>query len=142
MLQERPLESLPKPFKVGSHYQLKWQEKNSGHWAEAYSPYSFLPQVGEMDVSIAAGPNLNFFLHQSGKTLSPLGDVVDFNTDSNLLFDKINLGVLVKSIFGLKLNKNTRLTICTDYRTNLVGLNKNLNSFNFTSSIIKKAVFL
>ena len=41
-----------KSFKVGSHYQLKWLDKNSSEWRESYSPYSFLPQTGEMDIHL------------------------------------------------------------------------------------------
>ena len=37
---------------VGSHYSLKWQEKGSEQWVEVKSPYSFLPQVGELDLHL------------------------------------------------------------------------------------------
>ncbi len=37
---------------IGSHYSLKWQEKGSDHWVEVQSPYSFLPQVGELDLHL------------------------------------------------------------------------------------------
>ena len=43
---------LPKSYKIGTHYQLKWQEKGSDASVEVYSPYSFLPQVGEMDIHL------------------------------------------------------------------------------------------
>ena len=37
---------------IGSHYSVKWQEKGSDQWVEAQSPYSFLPQVGELDLHL------------------------------------------------------------------------------------------
>ena len=37
---------------VGSHYSLKWQEKGSQQWVDVTSPYSFLPQVGELDLHL------------------------------------------------------------------------------------------
>ena len=43
---------LDKSHKVGSHYQLKWLDKHSLEWQEQYSPYSFLPQTGEMDIHL------------------------------------------------------------------------------------------
>jgi len=43
---------LDKEHVVGSHYSLKWLEKGSEEWVEVKSPYSFLPQVGELDLHL------------------------------------------------------------------------------------------
>lgn len=43
---------LSKSHKIGSHYTIKWQEKGSEQWVEVVSPYSFLPQVGELDLHL------------------------------------------------------------------------------------------
>jgi len=43
---------LDKRHVIGSHYSLKWQEKRNSDWFEATSPYSFLPQVGELDLHL------------------------------------------------------------------------------------------
>ena len=44
--------TLEKAYTIGSHYQLKSLEKSSLKWRESYSPYSFLPQTGEMDIHL------------------------------------------------------------------------------------------
>ena len=44
--------TLSDSYKIGSHYSLKWQEKGSEEWLEVKSPYSFLPQVGELDLHL------------------------------------------------------------------------------------------
>ena len=33
-----------------NHYTLKWQQKNNIEWHETISPYSFQPQIGELDL--------------------------------------------------------------------------------------------
>lgn len=43
---------LKKADTIGDHYTLRWQEKGSEEWHESHSPYSFLPQVGELDVHL------------------------------------------------------------------------------------------
>lgn len=43
---------LSKTHTIGSHYSLKWQEKGSKEWIEVKSPYSFLPQVGALDLHL------------------------------------------------------------------------------------------
>lgn len=43
---------LKETYPIGSHYSLKWQEKGSEQWIEVKSPYSFLPQVGELDLHL------------------------------------------------------------------------------------------
>ncbi|MGB1310381.1 MAG: GlgB N-terminal domain-containing protein, partial [Leucothrix sp.] len=37
---------------IGSHYSLKWQDKDSEQWIDVTSPYSFLPQLGELDLHL------------------------------------------------------------------------------------------
>ena len=44
--------TLSDTHEVGSHYSIKWQEKGSGQWIEVVSPYSFLPQIGELDLHL------------------------------------------------------------------------------------------
>jgi len=43
-LERREIELLPR------HYTLEWVEKGSGETCEAVSPYTFLPQVGDLDL--------------------------------------------------------------------------------------------
>ncbi len=35
-----------------THYRLRWQVKGTGEWQEQICPYSFSPQLGEMDVHL------------------------------------------------------------------------------------------
>ena len=44
--------TLSDSFDIGHHYSIKWQEKGSKEWLEVKSPYSFLPQVGELDLHL------------------------------------------------------------------------------------------
>ncbi|HIE53977.1 MAG TPA: 1,4-alpha-glucan branching enzyme, partial [Chromatiaceae bacterium] len=32
------------------HYRLRWQEKHDGSWHSTVSPYSFDPQIGDLDL--------------------------------------------------------------------------------------------
>ncbi len=46
--------SLDKEIDLAPHYQLIWQEQGSGQTHTTISPYSFTPQVGELDLHLFA----------------------------------------------------------------------------------------
>ena len=44
----------PKGATLETHPVLRWQDKQSGAWHTLQSPYSFAPQLGEMDIYLCA----------------------------------------------------------------------------------------
>ncbi|HRJ54476.1 MAG TPA: 1,4-alpha-glucan branching protein GlgB [Candidatus Thiothrix moscowensis] len=43
---------LPSPTTPATHPPLVWQDKQSGNWHDAICPYTFAPQVGELDLHL------------------------------------------------------------------------------------------
>ena len=42
--------TLPPAVAVDAHPRLRWQDKGAGDWHDTVCPYSFAPQLGEMDI--------------------------------------------------------------------------------------------
>ena len=51
---------------IENHYTLKWQQKGSDQWHETISPYSFPPQIGEMDLHLFGEGNHHHAYHFLG----------------------------------------------------------------------------
>lgn len=43
---------LPSLTTPASHPSLRWQDKQAGHWHDAICPYTFAPQLGELDLHL------------------------------------------------------------------------------------------
>lgn len=43
---------LPSLTTPASHPALRWQDKQAGHWHDAICPYTFAPQIGELDLHL------------------------------------------------------------------------------------------
>jgi len=48
---------LAKNAKPGKHFKLHWQQKGTDNWHDTISPYSFAPQIGELDMHLFAEGN-------------------------------------------------------------------------------------
>ena len=58
-----------------THFSLKWQEKNSGNWHETISPYSFPPQIGELDLHLFGEGNHHHAYHFLGSHLCSIDGI-------------------------------------------------------------------
>jgi 1,4-alpha-glucan branching enzyme len=43
---------LPSPAKPADHPALRWQDKEAGNWHDAVCPYTFAPQIGDLDLHL------------------------------------------------------------------------------------------
>ena len=66
---------LNEAHETGSHYSVKWQEKGNAHWVEVVSPYSFLPQVGELDLHLFSEGNHHHAYRFMGAHLKTIDSV-------------------------------------------------------------------
>ncbi|OOZ43770.1 1,4-alpha-glucan branching enzyme [Solemya velum gill symbiont] len=60
---------------VPGHYTLKWQDKAAGNWHKTVSPYSFEPQVGELDMHWFGEGNHHHVWHFLGSRITTIDDV-------------------------------------------------------------------
>jgi 1,4-alpha-glucan branching enzyme len=60
---------VPAQIEIPEHYQLVWREKNSNRLHKTISPYSFLPQVGDLDIYLFAAGKHHHAWHFLGAHL-------------------------------------------------------------------------
>ena len=60
---------------IESHYSLKWQQKGSDQWHETISPYSFPPQIGELDLHLFGEGNHHHAYHFLGAHIKTIDGI-------------------------------------------------------------------
>ena len=60
---------------IDYHYSLKWQQKGSQLWHETISPYSFLPQIGEIDLHLFGEGNHHHAYHFLGAHIQTIDGI-------------------------------------------------------------------
>ena len=53
-LSNKISEQTPEQIELDNHFSIRWQQKGTDNWHTSISPYTFQPQIGELDIHLFA----------------------------------------------------------------------------------------